>query len=87
MNKIGYTAAVPGPDDFVYGATNLNELADNSNFPFLISNLECNNCELTSKNFSPYIIKEINGIKFGVLGIIDSELSLKVLPQNMMNII
>lgn len=86
MNKIGYTAAVPGADDFVYGATNLNELVDNSNFPFLISNLECNNCELTSKNFSPYIIKEINGIKFGVLGIIDSELSLKVLPQNMMNI-
>ena len=86
MNKIGYTAIVPGPDDFIYGSKNLNELAENSNFPFLISNLECNDCELTSKNFTPYIIKEIDGIKFGILGIIDSELSSKVLPENIMNI-
>jgi len=86
MNKIGYTAAVLGPDDFVYGSKNLNALVENSNFPFLISNLECDGCDLTSKNFSPYIIKEIDGIKFGILGIIDSELSLKVLPENMINI-
>ena len=86
MNKIGYTAAVPGPYDFIYGAGNLNELVENSTFPFLISNLECNGCELTSKNFKEYIIKEIDGVKFGILGIIDSDLSSKVLPNNIINI-
>jgi len=86
MNKIGYTATVPGPYDFIYGAGNLNELVENSTFPFLISNLECNGCELTSKNFKEYIIKEIDGVKFGILGIIDSDLSSKVLPNNIINI-
>ena len=86
MNKIGYTAAVPGPYDFIYGAGNLNELVENSTFPFLISNLECNGCELTSKNFKEYIIKEIDGVKFGILGIVDSDLSSKVLPNNIINI-
>ena len=34
MNKVGYTAAVPGPYDFIYGSRNLNYLVDNSEFPF-----------------------------------------------------
>ena len=64
MNNIGYTALVPGPDDFVYGLENLNKLAESSNFPFLIANLKCNSCDLISNNFKPYTIKEINGVKY-----------------------
>ena len=44
-------------------------LLKTSTFPFLISNLECNGCELTSKNFKEYIIKEIDGTK--VISIFD----------------
>jgi len=78
MNKIGYTALVPGSDDFVYGSENLNELAEFSDFPFLISNIECNDCNLISDNFKTHIIKNIQGITFGFIGIVDSELDEKV---------
>ena len=78
MNKVGYTALVPGSDDFIYGSENLNDLASISDFPFLITNLECNDCDLSSDNFMPYFIKEIEGTKFGFLGIVDSELVNKI---------
>ena len=39
--------------------SNLNTLIDNSSFPFLAANLNCNNCDLISNNIKPYIIKEI----------------------------
>ena len=38
MNDVGYTALVPGADDFILGANNLNELANAAEFPFLMSN-------------------------------------------------
>ena len=86
MNSLEYTALVPGPDDFVYGAKNLNKLAELSTFPFLISNIKCNNCELSSNNFRHFFVKEINGIKFGFIGIVDAELKDKVVADNMKGI-
>ena len=86
MNNIGYSALVPGPDDFVYGAKNLNDLSELSNFPFLISNLECNNCPLTSDNFKPFLIKNINNTKVGIIGIVDAELESKVVSGNILGI-
>ena len=78
MNKVGYTALVPGSDDFIYGSKNLNKLADSSEFPFLISNLECDDCELVSENFKTHMISNIQGITVGVLGIVDSDLKDKI---------
>ena len=75
MNRAGYTALVPGADDFVLGAENLNRLANEAEFPFLMSNINCNRCDLRSENIKPYIIKEINGIKIGILGIVNSAIS------------
>jgi len=86
MNSLEYTALVPGPDDFVYGAKNLNKLAELSTFPFLISNIKCNNCELSSNNFKHFFVKEINGIKFGFIGIVDAELKDKVVADNIKGI-
>ena len=75
MNRAGYTALVPGANDFVLGSENLNRLANEANFPFLISNMQCEECALKSENIKPYIIKEIKGIKIGILGIINSGIS------------
>ena len=75
MNQIGYTALVPGENDFVLGQKNLNNLADQANFPFLMSNLICDNCDLISQNIKPYIIKEINGVKVAILGIVNSAIT------------
>ncbi|MBC8213576.1 MAG: endonuclease/exonuclease/phosphatase family protein [Candidatus Marinimicrobia bacterium] len=86
MNKMGYDALVPGRYDFILGARNLNELAEQSQFPFLASNIECQNCAITSENFKPYIIREINGIKIGILGIVGSAIEENVLSENKIGI-
>ena len=72
MNMIGYDAAVPGQYDFIFGMDNLNKIIAEANFELLGSNINCNNC---IDNIKPYIIKEIEGIKIGILGIINSSLS------------
>ena len=72
MNMIGYDAAVPGQYDFIFGMKNLNKIIAEANFELLGSNINCNNC---IDNIKPYIIKEIEGIKIGILGIINSSLS------------
>ena len=82
-NRIGYDAVVPGRYDFILGSKNLNHLIESSNFPFLAANLNCNNCELNSKNLIPYIIKEIKGIRVGIIGIVSSSLKDWVLAENL----
>ena len=76
MNNIDYTALVPGANDFILGQKNLNKLADSANFPFLMTNLICDDCELKSNNIKPYLIKQINtkygNIKIGIIGIVNS---------------
>lgn len=72
MNDVGYTALVPGADDFVLGAKNLNKLANEASFPFLMSNIICDNCPLKSDNIKKYLIKDINGLKIGVIGIVNT---------------
>ena len=68
MNRAGYTALVPGANDFVLGSENLNRLANEADFPFLMSNMQCDGCKLNSRNIKSYIIKEIDGVKIGILG-------------------
>ena len=83
MNRLGYDGIVPGSYDFISGAINLNELSKIATFPFLFSNLNCNNCPLVSPNIKPYIIQEISNVKVGVLGVVNSELSELVLAENL----
>ncbi len=68
MNRIGYDAMVPGSYDFISGAKNIQSLAVKANFPFLFSNLGCDGCPLEIDEIKPYIIKELNGVKVGILG-------------------
>ena len=83
MNRIGYDALVPGSYDFISGANNLNYLEQIANFPFLFSNISCDKCPLNLENFKPYIIKQIEGVKVGVLGIVNSQISEIVLSENL----
>jgi len=83
MNRIGYDAMVPGSYDFISGAQNLNTLSLTANFPFLFSNLICNSCPLISNTIKPYIIREISGIKIGILGVVNSQLTELALAENL----
>ena len=82
MERIKYDAIVPGIYDFILGSNNLNHLSTLSSFPFLFSNLNCNECPLTSNNIKPFIIKNINGVKIGILGIVNSKLPNLTLNKN-----
>jgi len=85
-NQLQYDAMVPGRYDFILGSKNLNNLIDSANFPFLAANLNCNDCELTSSNIKPYIIKDIKGVKVGIVGIVSSGLKDWVLSKNIQGI-
>lgn len=80
MNLLGYQALVPGRYDFILGGGNLLDLAELAEFPFLASNMQCENCMV---NIKPFIIIEISGVKIGILGIIPSNLNDNVLDQNL----
>ena len=84
MNRMGYDAMVPGSYDFVLGAQNLNSLSEEASFPFLFSNLICPNCPLIGENIKPYIIREISGVKVGILGVVNSQISDLVLAENLL---
>ena len=78
MNMIEYDAFVPGQYDFIFGYENLNSIIDNAKFPMLASNLNCNEC---FNNIKPYMIKNINGVNVGILGIVNSEIP-ELIPES-----
>ncbi len=71
---LGYHALNIGDTDLGLGIEYLRNLQRNSKIPFLSANLKE---KKTKKSvFKPYIIKEIEGIKIGILGLITTEISL-----------
>jgi 2',3'-cyclic-nucleotide 2'-phosphodiesterase (5'-nucleotidase family) len=70
---LGYHALNIGDTDLGLGIEYLRNLQKNSKIPFLSANLKE---KKTKKSvFKPYLIKEIEGIKIGILGLITTEIS------------
>lgn len=80
MNTMDYTAMAPGNHDFNYGLDRLEELEEKMNFEILASNVEYKTDGHTA--FKPYIIKEIDGMKVGILGVSTPETAYKTNPTN-----
>ncbi|RKY61230.1 MAG: multifunctional 2',3'-cyclic-nucleotide 2'-phosphodiesterase/5'-nucleotidase/3'-nucleotidase [Candidatus Neomarinimicrobiota bacterium] len=68
MNSVGYDALSVGNHDFDNGWHNLKHLSEMANFPFLASNLFSKTTGEIVDFVKPYIIKEIQGIKIGIIG-------------------
>lgn len=68
MSKIGYDASTMGNHDFDNGINGFNKVLPNANFPFICSNYDFSNTILEGKT-TPYTIKEIEGIKIGIIGV------------------
>ena len=70
---LGYHALNIGDTDLGLGIEYLRNLQKNSKIPFLLANLK----EKKARNpiFKPYLIKEIEGIKIGILGLTTTEIS------------
>ncbi|MEA1964174.1 MAG: bifunctional UDP-sugar hydrolase/5'-nucleotidase [Candidatus Aerophobetes bacterium] len=63
MNEIGYDATVLGNHEFYYGPQGLEDRLKEINFPLLSANISGLN------KVNPYIIREINGVKVGIVGL------------------
>lgn len=79
MNTIGYDAMAPGNHDFNYGYERLAELDGITSFPILAANVK----KADGANLlTPYIIKEIAGLKVGIFGLATPETTYKTHPDN-----
>ena len=70
---LGYHALNIGDTDLGLGVEYLKALQNNSKIPFLSANLK--DKKTKKLIFKPYLIKEIEGVKIGILGLITTEIS------------
>lgn len=70
-NEMGYDAVNVGEKDLMMGLGFLAESAQKANFPFLSANLIDRKTQKTI--FSPYLLKEIAGLKIAILGLLDDQ--------------
>ncbi len=67
MNNLGYDAMTVGNHDLDVGLDGLKGITERAKFPILSANLEDDSGKLDK--IGSYIIKDINGIKVGILGL------------------
>ncbi|WP_434756668.1 5'-nucleotidase C-terminal domain-containing protein [Paenibacillus amylolyticus] len=79
MNEIGYQAMVPGNHEFNYGSERLVELSKMMKFPMLSANVKKKD---GTRLFEPYLIKEIDGVKIGIITLTTPETMYKTNPKN-----
>jgi sulfur-oxidizing protein SoxB len=70
MNAMGYDAMVPGNVEMFYNQATLEKLTAAAKFPIVVANLyDAQWGERASlPNTRPYVIREINGLKVGIIG-------------------
>ncbi|WP_342428254.1 5'-nucleotidase C-terminal domain-containing protein [Paenibacillus sp. FSL L8-0158] len=79
INKLRYDAMVPGNHEFNYGWKHLVELSKEIQFPVLSSNIKQTD---GTRLFKPYVIKEVDGVKIGIIGLTTPETAYKTNPKN-----
>lgn len=76
MNAMGFDAAVVGNHEFDFGKTALIERVKEAKFPVLGANVEGLDV------LKPYIIKEVDGIKMGIIGVVTEYTPSATHPKN-----
>ena len=79
LNELGYDAVVAGNHEFDYTAATLTELSSKYDMPLLAANIK----KADGTSFlTPYVIKDLNGIKIGIFGLTTPETVYKSHPKN-----
>ena len=86
MNAMGYDAAAIGNHDFDFGLEALRERADQAEFPFLSANIRESATGEVPDFAIPYIVKEVNGIKIGLIGLTTTEAKVDTQPSHVANL-
>ncbi len=69
MNEMNYTAAAIGNHEFDFKIEGLKKRMEQSNFPFLSSNIREKSSGNIPDFIDPYLIKEVAGLKIGIIGL------------------
>ena len=81
MNSLGYDAAAVGNHEFNFGLNVLWKAKREANFPILAANLE-QEYKSGVPYFRPYIIKEIAGVRVGIVGFVTPTVPSWEIPEN-----
>lgn len=79
VKAIGYDAMVTGNHEYSYGIEALKELTEEAGIPMVVSNVTDIDDNYI---FNEYVIKDINGFKIGIMGLIGENTPNQTLPQN-----
>jgi hypothetical protein len=74
-NLMGYDSLTPGEIDLSWGIAELKKISKQAKFTFLLANLL--ERQTQKPVFRPYLIKELGGIKIGLLGLISNRFPLE----------
>ena len=74
MSEVGYDAAELGNHEFDKGISGVEKIVESAKFPFLCANIRFLNDSELQKKVKPYIIKDYNGFKVAIIGIIANDL-------------
>lgn len=80
MNVMGYDVMVPGNHDFNYGRAVLDRARREARFPMVACNLFVGDGEKTL--FPPYVIREIAGVRVGIVGVTNPGVPVWERPEN-----
>ncbi len=76
MNLMGFDAMVLGNHEFDFGTRVLEDLIRDAQFPVLAGNVE------GLKGLKPYIVKEVNGLKVAIIGVVTEDTGIYTNPKN-----
>ncbi|MDF1546910.1 MAG: bifunctional UDP-sugar hydrolase/5'-nucleotidase [Bacteroidales bacterium] len=82
MNQMGYDAAAIGNHEFDFTVDVLNIRLQQMNFPFLAANIYEKGTETVPSFAKPYIIKEVAGVKVGIIGLASQSTPHTSFPAN-----
>jgi len=79
-NLMRYDAFTPGEVDLSWGIAELKKMSQKAKFAFLLANLQ--DVKTKKPVFQPYLIKEMGGIRVGLLGLLSSRFAGSLHPRD-----
>ena len=86
LNRAGYDARVPGNHEFDAGWEEAFEQMKHAEMPVLAANLVARDTGEMPFFLKPYIIREVMGIKIGIIGLITEETDFYSKPEHVANV-
>jgi 5'-nucleotidase/UDP-sugar diphosphatase len=82
MKTMDYDAAAIGNHEFDFGIETLNQRIAQANFPFLSANIREKATGAVPSFVIPYIVKQVNGIQVGLIGLTTTTTPLSTFPDH-----